>query len=90
MPCPRGYPIVSNCIQSGQSPISGIAQLWGDESKKSGDGVVDITLHDLDAVLGGIAVEDVWGIGRRWGRSLRDLGIETALQLREASPTWVK
>lgn len=39
-----------------------------------------------DAHLAQIDVKDVWGIGRRWSAKLRDLGIRTALDLREADP----
>lgn len=35
-------------------------------------------------VLGNIAVGDIWGIGRRLYRKLNEMGIETALDLREA------
>ena len=40
--------------------------------------------------LNTLAVEDIWGIGKRLGRKLRQHGIETALQLREADHNWLK
>ncbi len=43
----------------------------------------------LDAVLDGVAVGDIWGIGQRWGARLQALGIATARQLRDADPPWI-
>jgi len=40
----------------------------------------------LDAVLAGIAVADIWGIGRRLAEKLSKQHIYTALQLRNADP----
>jgi DNA polymerase V len=39
---------------------------------------------ELDALLETIAVTDIWGIGRRWGKQLQALGIGNARQLRDA------
>ena len=36
---------------------------------------------DRAAFLEGLDVEDVWGVGRRWGQKLRDLGGSTAAKL---------
>lgn len=40
----------------------------------------------LDDVLAAIAAEDVWGIGRRWAKSLKARHIYTAKDLRDANP----
>jgi len=40
----------------------------------------------LDAVLAGVAVGDIWGIGRRWAEKLNQHHIYTALDLRNADP----
>lgn len=37
----------------------------------------------LDEVLGAIAVDEIWGIGSRWGKGLNALGIDNARQLRD-------
>lgn len=53
------------------------------------DGVVD--LSDVDRqrkLMAQIPVDDVWGIGRRIGKKLNLMGIETALELAESS-AWV-
>jgi DNA polymerase V len=39
---------------------------------------------DIDALLGSLPVEAVWGIGRRSGAALRSQGIRTALALKQA------
>jgi len=38
----------------------------------------------LEAVLAAVAVGDLWGIGRSWAEQLKQQGIHTALQLRNA------
>ena len=43
-----------------------------------------------DAHLSQIDVKDVWGIGRRWADRLRDFGIRTASDLREADPHLIR
>ena len=37
-----------------------------------------------NAVLPTIEVENIWGVGRRWGKRLREIGISPAVQLRDA------
>lgn len=46
----------------------------------------DIAPWNLIRYLSETAVEDVWGIGPRWGRKLRELGIQSALDLKLANP----
>lgn len=45
--------------------------------------------EDIAKVLGKFEIGDVWGIGRRHGRMLRECGIETALQFRGLGKEWV-
>ena len=45
---------------------------------------------DIDARLQGVEVGDVWGIGRRYGKFLRERAIRTALDLKNADDTWVR
>ncbi|MEM1128709.1 MAG: Y-family DNA polymerase [Bacteroidota bacterium] len=55
------------------------------------DGVLDLSAEaDLTAVLRQVDVGDVWGIGPRWATKLRDRGLRTALDLRDASDRWVR
>jgi DNA polymerase V len=54
-------------------------------------GVFDLlACPDRDALLGRIAVEDVWGIGPNHARCLKQHGITTALQLRGVDDQWIR
>ncbi|TKS60041.1 MAG: SOS mutagenesis and repair protein UmuC [Nitrospira sp.] len=54
-------------------------------------GVFDLLARqDREALLGRVAVEDVWGIGPNHARLLNQHGITTALQLREADDQWIR
>jgi len=46
--------------------------------------------EDSERLLGAVAVEDVWGIGRRYAAMLRRSGIATALKLKHADDGWVR
>ena len=46
--------------------------------------------EDCDRLLGSVAVEDVWGIGRRYADMLRQSGITTARDLKYADDGWVR
>jgi DNA polymerase V len=70
-----------------------LAKIANRIAKRSIDmaGVCDLlTCPDRDLLLGGVAVEDVWGVGPSSARLLRDHGILTALQLREADEQWIR
>ncbi len=55
------------------------------------EGVFDLlACSDRETVLGRVAVEDVWGIGRNHTRVLNQHGITTALQLREVDDQWIR
>ncbi|MEL7314838.1 MAG: Y-family DNA polymerase [Cyanobacteria bacterium J06559_3] len=41
----------------------------------------------LDEVLAMVPVEDIWGIGRRWAKRLKQQHIQTAKELKEADPS---
>lgn len=45
---------------------------------------------ELDSFLEQLAVEDIWGIGRQYGKKLRSHGIENALDFKNIQPTFVK
>ncbi len=66
------------------------ALLKGDEH--SGD-VLDLTgftQEQLDAALARVAIEDVWGIGPKSALFLRNYGVQTAKDLRDADERWIK
>ncbi|MGE4298078.1 MAG: Y-family DNA polymerase [Desulfovibrionaceae bacterium] len=55
------------------------------------DGVCDLAgCGSLDAVLEGVAVGDVWGVGRRHAAMLARHGVATARALRDLPDTWVR
>lgn len=55
------------------------------------EGVCDLlACPDRNALLGRVAVEDVWGIGRNHARVLNQHGITTALQLRGVDDQWIR
>jgi DNA polymerase V len=55
------------------------------------DGVFDLlACPDRKALLGRVAVEDIWGIGPNSARLLKQHGIMTALQLRQADDQWIR
>ena len=45
---------------------------------------------DIDAVLAGVEVGDIWGVGRQWSAWLEQQGIRTALDLKRADPKHVR
>lgn len=56
-------------------------------------GVCDLTgmdEQDRDALVGGIAVGEVWGVGRRIEERLASMGITTVRELRDADPGWIR
>ena len=58
---------------------------------KKGTGVCNLIEHgDIRGALSEVPVEDVWGIGPRYGRMLASHGIANALQLSEADDQWVR
>ncbi|MBV8884127.1 MAG: Y-family DNA polymerase [Chroococcidiopsidaceae cyanobacterium CP_BM_RX_35] len=56
------------------------------------EGVLDITNNYIrqEELLATLAIEDVWGIGYRWGKMLLAEGIDTALKLRDLPDWFVK
>jgi len=62
-------------------------------AKKSpqADGVFDLTgAGDIDALLGTIAVEHIWGVGIRTAIKLKEAKIKTAFDLKNADTYWIR
>ncbi|MFV8869748.1 translesion error-prone DNA polymerase V subunit UmuC [Serratia fonticola] len=58
---------------------------------KQTNGVVDLSsLERQRKLMNKVAVEEVWGIGRRIAKKLNAMGIESALQLADASTTMIR
>lgn len=45
---------------------------------------------DLDAIFSTTQVDEVWGVGRRLGKQLQDVGVKTVLDLARLSPAMVR
>jgi DNA polymerase V len=57
------------------------------------DDVLDLTAftaQQMDEALAQVAIEDVFGIGRKYARFLRNYGIATARDLRDADERWIR
>lgn len=81
-----GLPV---CV--GIAPSKTLAKLANHVAKKypQHEGVCSfeaMPAHQLDALLSGIAVGEVWGVGRKLNEQLQHLGIRTVRQLRDADP----
>jgi DNA polymerase V len=48
------------------------------------------TPQKLDAALAQVAIDDVWGIGPKYARFLRNYGVMTARDLRDADERWIR
>ncbi|GAB6095370.1 Y-family DNA polymerase [Desulfatiferula olefinivorans] len=80
-------------VSVGLAPSKTLAKLAARIAKTSprADGVLDLTdARHHDRALAMTAVEDVWGVGRRYARFLRSYGITTAKQLRDADPSLIR
>src|SRR3972149_3969523 len=80
-------------ISIGIGPTKTLAKLANKLAKKNPlcGWVMDITNHPrLDDFLQSVDVEDIWGVGRQYSRLLKRRGINTALDLKNASDVWVK
>lgn len=82
-------------VSVGAAPSKTLAKLASHLAKKQPGRRNVCVFPDPDAQelliwLRKLPVEDVWGIGHRLGKRLRQLGIETAMQLREANHRWLK
>jgi len=49
-----------------------------------------LTSQQLDEALARVAIEDVWGIGPKYARFLRNYGVTTARDLRDADERWIR
>lgn len=46
--------------------------------------------QDIEKVLRKFPIEDVWGVGRRWSKLLKGMGVATAWDFTQLPPEWVK
>ncbi len=79
-------------VSIGLGPSKVLAKVANRVAKKQTDnGVFDIRGQQAqDEILKTLDVENLWGIAGRWADRLGRIGIETASQLRDASPTIIR
>ena len=79
-------------VSIGLGPTKVLAKVANRVAKKQTDnGVFDIRGQQAqDEILKTLDVENLWGIAGRWADRLGRIGIETASQLRDASPTLIR
>lgn len=58
--------------------------------KNAGTGGTHFQAAPTEEFLSRFDVEDVWGVGGRWGERLNAGGIKTAWQLHEANQSWIR
>ena len=69
--------------------LAKVANRLAKKSKKA-QGVLDLTDSPyLEVALERTPVEELWGIGRRWGEKMQQSGIQSALQLRNADDAFL-
>jgi len=82
---------ITVCV--GIAPTKTLAKLANHAAKQypATQGVVDLTSRERQRrLLALVPVEEVWGVGRKISQRLRALGINTALELADASPISIR
>jgi DNA polymerase V len=80
-------------VSVGIAPTKTLAKIAARIAKKKpgSAGVCELAAHDdIDTALAGVAVDAVWGIGRRYAELLRRRGIMTARDLKGADDGWAR
>jgi DNA polymerase V len=69
-----------------------LAKIANQRAKKNTEleGVLDLTVVNLEPLLQKTAIEEIWGVGSRTAKTLRVYGIATAFDLRNAPQGWLK
>ena len=80
-------------VSAGIAETKTLAKMANRLAKHTPDlgGVFDwLASPNRDALLGRLAVQEIWGIGAASAQLLTEQGITTALQLRDADDQWIK
>lgn len=79
-------------VSVGIAPTKTLTKIANHMAKKhSKAGVFDLSDQMVqDKVLENFAIEDIWGVGRRWAPKLRLLGIGSARQLRDCDVKYIR
>lgn len=86
----RIYQEVGIPVSIGVAPTKTLAKVASTFAKKHGGVYVVVDDEHRENLLGQLAVEDIWGIGRRIAPKLYDQGISRASQLAHASDEWIR
>src|SRR3989338_187117 len=68
--------------------LAKVANHWAKRFKKIVFSMLDSSAHNL--LLHSLLVNELWGIGGRIAHTLNMMGIGSALQLRDANPSWIR
>jgi len=79
-------------VSIGFGPTKTLAKIANQFAKKNSTGSTFIIndQHHLKALLSGVNVSDVWGIGRRYAKRLERQKVYTAMDLIQCDDTWIK
>lgn len=76
-------------VSIGVSSTKTLAKLASDKSKNIKNGVYLIGKHKISKELDTTKIEEVWGIGRRLTKKLKQYGILTASELTAKQDSWI-
>ncbi len=80
-------------VSIGFGPTKTLAKVANRFAKKNDADTSIFVLNDrnhLEALLTGVDISDVWGIGRRYADRMKKWGIHTALELTRCDDTWIR
>jgi DNA polymerase V len=80
-------------VSIGFGPTKTLAKIANRFAKKNSPTASTFVIkgqHHLEALLGGVDVSDIWGIGRRHAERLKKQGVRTALELIQCDDSWIK
>ncbi|MBL8677245.1 MAG: Y-family DNA polymerase, partial [Alphaproteobacteria bacterium] len=78
-------------VSVGIGPTKTLAKVSNSMAKRHPLGCYALlTPEKIEALLGRISLQEVWGIGPRWAKKLNALGLSTALDLGRADPRWIR
>lgn len=76
-------------VSIGVSYTKTLAKLASDKSKNVNNGVYLISKHKIQKELENTNIEEIWGIGRRLTKKLKQHGILTAAELTAKQDSWI-
>ena len=81
-------------VSVGVAPTKTLAKIMSHQVKKYSTSVRSLVYptqkNAQDSLLESVNINDIWGIGKNWGKSLKSIGIYTAKDLRNASSALIR